>query len=67
MEPDPTEKVVCPKCGAEESFILPEDKKRRLQMRFRLLIYKKEKTPGEWEDGIIMTKRRNLSRDERAI
>ncbi len=56
MEPDLTEKVVCPKCGAEESFILPENEKRRLQMQFMLLVHKKEKTPGEWEDGIVIAK-----------
>lgn len=49
MEPDLTEKVVCPKCGAEESFILPENEKRRLQMQFMLLVHKKRK--NTWRMG----------------
>ena len=55
-EPDLPEKVVCPKCGAEDRFVLPERESLSLKMQAALATRFEEKglkSPNEWEDGVI--------------
>jgi len=54
-EPDLPEKVVCPRCGAEERFFLPEREKVRLNARMWRLLEEKQE-PEEWREGIVPVK-----------
>ena len=54
-EPDLPEKVVCPRCGAEDRFSLSEMDKLRLKTQV-LRILEQKQEPEEWKDGIVPTK-----------
>ncbi len=54
-DPDLPERVVCPRCGAEDSFLLPEIEKGRLKTRW-LILRAEGKEFKEWEDEIWSVK-----------
>ncbi|OAQ20023.1 tetratricopeptide repeat protein [Thermosulfurimonas dismutans] len=51
-EPDLPEKVVCPRCGAEERFSLPKREKAHLTAQMWRLLEEKQEFE-EWRDGIL--------------